>query len=116
MRLRRAGWWLAQDSGQGLVEYALILALASVGLVFALLILQNSIGTTLQDTSQRIDAATAGAGGQAIPGEPLGGGTETGAVNPGGADGGGNGHGHGHGNGKGNNGNGNGNGGPNGRK
>jgi len=107
MRLRRAGW-LAQDSGQGMAEYALILALASLGVVFALLILQDSIGTTFQGTSQRIDAATAGAGG---------GGTETGAGRPGTADGAdGGGYGHGHGNGKGNSGNGYGNGGPNGKK
>jgi Flp pilus assembly pilin Flp len=102
---------LTDDSGQGLVEYALILALASVGMVFALLILQNSIGTTVQDAGRRIEAAAGG--GQAETG------TETGTADPGSPGeegGGGKGHGHKHGNGKGNSGNGNGNGGPNGRK
>jgi len=44
---------LAQDSGQALVEYALILAAASVGIMVALLILRNSIGTTVEATGNR---------------------------------------------------------------
>jgi Flp pilus assembly pilin Flp len=106
MRLRRGGW-LAQDSGQGMVEYAVILALASVGIVVALLVLQDSIGGTFQGTAHEIDAV-AGGPPEILPGQPLGGGgTETGY---------GSGHHHGRGNGKGNSGYGNGNGGPNGRK
>lgn len=116
MLQRRARRW-REDSGQGLVEYALILALASVGIVFALLILRDSIGYTVQDTSARIGAAPSATGASV-------GGTETGATGGGGAgagggtssdDGGKGGKGQ-HGNGKGNSGSGQGNGGPNGRK
>jgi Flp pilus assembly pilin Flp len=95
---------LAQDSGQALVEYALILAAASVGVMVALLILRNSIGTTVEATGNRIDAA----------------GTATGYVDAGSSPGGtsgtdaGNSAGHGGGNGQGNSGVGLGNGGPNG--
>ena len=94
----------AQDSGQALVEYALILAAASVGIMVALLILRNSIGTTVEATGNRIDAA----------------GTATGYLDPGSSPGGtsgtdaGNSAGHGGGNGQGNSGVGLGNGGPNG--
>jgi Flp pilus assembly pilin Flp len=95
---RRRAERLAQDSGQALVEYALILAAASVGIVAALLILRNSIGTTVETTGNRIDAA----------------GTATGFVDAGGSPAGGNSAGQGGGNGQGNSGNGLGNGGPNG--
>ena len=44
------------DCGQGLAEYALILALASLGVVLAVLILQDSIGTTFQGAGARIEA------------------------------------------------------------
>ena len=114
MLQRRARRW-REDSGQGLVEYALILALASVGIVFALLILRDSIGYIVQDTSARIGAAPSATGASV-------GGTETGATGGAGAgggtssdDGGKGGKGQ-HGNGKGNSGSGQGNGGPNGRK
>jgi Flp pilus assembly pilin Flp len=53
----RAGQFV-EDCGQGLVEYALILALASLGVVLAVLILQDSLGTTFQGASARIDAAS----------------------------------------------------------
>jgi Flp pilus assembly pilin Flp len=116
MRPRRGGW-LVPDSGQAMVEYAVILALTSLAIVSALLLLRASIGNTISGSSRQVDAA--GSGGGYAPGTG-----STGAV-PGGAatgtdgvevgDGGG-GYGKGHGNGKGNSGNGNGNGGPNGRK
>jgi hypothetical protein len=114
----RRGSRLADDSGQGLVEYALILALASLGMVFALVILQDSIGNSMLGSSRQIDAAAAGAP-TTLPGDPSG--TETGdrGANAGsGADPGdySDGKSHGHGNGKGNSGSGRGNGGPNGRK
>ena len=95
---------LAQDSGQALVEYALILAAASVGIMVALLILQNSVGTTVEATGNRIDAA----------------GTATGYLDAGSSPGGtsgtdaGNSAGHSGGNGQGNSGVGLGNGGPDG--
>jgi Flp pilus assembly pilin Flp len=102
---------LVQDSGQALIEYALILALASLGVVSALMILQGSLGNTMQASGRQIDAAAGGPAGQ-----PAGGETEV-AAPPAGEDGGyGTGGPAGHGNGKGNSGNGNGNGGPNGRK
>jgi Flp pilus assembly pilin Flp len=105
------------DSGQALVEYALILALASLGIVSALMILQGSLGNSMQASSHQIDAATGGAAGSQLSGQPAGG--ETGAARPatgGEDDGDGTGGPAGHGNGKGNSGNGNGNGGPNGRR
>jgi Flp pilus assembly pilin Flp len=91
---------LADDSGQGLVEYALILAVASVGIMVALMFLRDSIGSTFQRSSTRIDAASTPGGGGS--GSTVG--TGTGA-----SDGG-----NGGGNGQGNSGNGSGNGGPNG--
>jgi Flp pilus assembly pilin Flp len=103
---------LLQNSGQALVEYALILALTSLGIISALMILQGSLGNSMRATGQRIDAAAGGPAGQPVGGQP-------GAAGQGtrGDDGGyGTGGPTGHGNGKGNNGNGNGNGGPNGRK
>jgi Flp pilus assembly pilin Flp len=54
-RVRR----LMEDCGQALAEYALILALASLGVIFAVLILQDSLGTTFQGANARIDAASA---------------------------------------------------------
>jgi Flp pilus assembly pilin Flp len=93
---------LADDSGQGIVEYALILALASVGIMVSLMFLRDSIGSTFDWTSARIDAASTSSGG--VSGSTVGSGTGT----PNG------GNGHGGGNGQGNSGNGNGNGGPNG--
>jgi len=116
----RRGSRLADRSGQGLVEYALILALASLGMVFALVILQDSIGNSMLGSSRQIDAAATGAAGT-LPGDPSGAGTETGdggASAGAGADQGdyGDGKSHGHGNGKGNSGHRRGNGGPNGRK
>jgi Flp pilus assembly pilin Flp len=49
---------LMEDCGQALAEYALILALASLGVVLAVLVLQDSLGTTFQGASARIDAAS----------------------------------------------------------
>jgi Flp pilus assembly pilin Flp len=103
--LRRAGW-LAHDSGQGLVEYALILALTSVGLVVALLVLRDTAGNSFRTTSNRLDAASS------TPGY-LGGGSNPGPTGSGGGTS-GTGGSHGGGNGQGNSGNGLGNGGPNG--
>ena len=38
----------ADESGQGLVEYALIIALVAVGLIAILLVLRNSIGNVFK--------------------------------------------------------------------
>ena len=109
MRPRRDGW-LVQDSGQALIEYAVILALTSLAIVSALLLLRASIGNTISNSSRQVDAA--GSTGGYAPG------TGSAVAAPGGAGAGtdGAGSGKGHGNGKGNSGNGYGNGGPNGRK
>jgi Flp pilus assembly pilin Flp len=79
MRLRAGR--LVQDSGQALIEYALILALASLGIVSALMILQDSLGNSMQASSHQIDAAATGHAGGPLPGEPAGG--PTGAARPG---------------------------------
>ena len=66
MRLRRGR--LVQDSGQALIEYALILALASLGIVSALMILQDSLGNSMQASSHQIDAAAEGRAGEPLAG------------------------------------------------
>ncbi len=50
------------DSGQGLVEYAVILALTSLGMVLALLLLRNTIGNSVQGTGHKLEAAVPSAG------------------------------------------------------
>ena len=79
MRLRAGR--LVQDSGQALIEYALILALASLGIVSALMILQDSLGNSMQASSHQIDAAATGHAGGRLPGAPAGG--TTGTARPG---------------------------------
>jgi Flp pilus assembly pilin Flp len=75
----RRGSRLVDDSGQGLVEYALILALASLGMVFALVVLQDSIGNSMLGSSRQIVAASTGeASTQLLRGGPSGGGAGTG--------------------------------------
>lgn len=71
---------LVKRSGQALVEYALILALASLGIISVLIVLQRSVGGTLLGTGRRLDAAVGAPAGEARPGEPLG--AETGAAGP----------------------------------
>ena len=51
----RALW--ADESGQGLVEYALIIALVAVGLIAILLVLRNSIGNVFKNASQQLNNA-----------------------------------------------------------
>ena len=45
------------ETGQGLVEYALIIALVAVGLIAILLILRNSIGDVFNNTAEALDNA-----------------------------------------------------------
>jgi pilus assembly protein Flp/PilA len=47
----------SDDTGQGLVEYALIIALVAVGLIAILLILRNSIGDVFNNASQALENA-----------------------------------------------------------
>ena len=49
--------FLRDDTGQGLVEYALIIALVAVGLIAILLILRNSIGDVFNNASQALENA-----------------------------------------------------------
>jgi len=105
---------LRGDSGQGLTEYAIMLAVALLGAGFALLVLRDSLGNVFQGTRGQIEAATVrdgtgddGSGGSAGEGQPA----STDPAMP--DDPSGRRH---HGNGKGNSGRGRGNGGPNGRK
>jgi len=47
----------SQDSGQGLVEYALIIALVAVGLIAILLVLRNSIGNVFNNAATQLNNA-----------------------------------------------------------
>ena len=55
--LARALW--SDESGQGLVEYALIIALVAVGLIAILLVLRNSIGNVFNNAATQLDNAPA---------------------------------------------------------
>jgi pilus assembly protein Flp/PilA len=57
--LWQAFW--SDDTGQGLVEYALIIALVAVGLIAILLILRNSIGDVFNNASEALENAPASA-------------------------------------------------------
>jgi pilus assembly protein Flp/PilA len=52
---------LSDQSGQGLVEYALIIALVAVGLVAILLVLRNSIGNVFNNAAAQLNNAPAAA-------------------------------------------------------
>ena len=47
----------ADESGQGLVEYALIIALVAVGLIAILLVLRNSIGNVFNNAATQLNNA-----------------------------------------------------------
>jgi len=47
----------SDDTGQGLVEYALIIALVAVGLIAILLVLRNSIGDVFNNASEALENA-----------------------------------------------------------
>ena len=47
----------SEDSGQGLVEYALIIALVAVGLIAILLVLRNSIGNVFNNAAEQLNNA-----------------------------------------------------------
>lgn len=51
----RAFW--SDDSAQGLVEYALIIALVAVGLIAILLVLRNSIGNVFNNAATQLNNA-----------------------------------------------------------
>jgi pilus assembly protein Flp/PilA len=51
----RAFW--SDEAGQGLVEYALIIALVAVGLIAILLVLRNSIGNVFNNAATQLNNA-----------------------------------------------------------
>ena len=52
------GFW-SDESGQGLVEYALIIALVAVGLIAILLVLRNSVGNVFRNAATQLNNAPA---------------------------------------------------------
>jgi pilus assembly protein Flp/PilA len=54
-QLWQALW--GDQSGQGLVEYALIIALVAVGLIAILLVLRNSIGNVFNNAATQLNNA-----------------------------------------------------------
>jgi pilus assembly protein Flp/PilA len=53
--LWQAFW--SDETGQGLVEYALIIALVAVGLIAILLVLRNSIGNVFNNAATQLNNA-----------------------------------------------------------
>jgi pilus assembly protein Flp/PilA len=49
--------FIADESGQGLVEYVLIIALVAIGLIGIMLIFRNSIGGIFSNISTELDNA-----------------------------------------------------------
>jgi Flp pilus assembly pilin Flp len=49
-------YW-SDDTAQGLVEYALIIALVAVGLIAILLVLRNSIGNVFNNAASQLNNA-----------------------------------------------------------
>jgi pilus assembly protein Flp/PilA len=47
----------SDEAGQGLVEYALIIALVAVGLIAILLVLRNSIGNVFNNAATQLNNA-----------------------------------------------------------
>jgi len=66
------------DGGQGLVEYSLITALVSIGLVLVLVVFRNSVGTTMANTTTSLQAVP---GTAYAPGVGVGGGVGGGQGN-----------------------------------
>ena len=49
--------FVSDEGGQGLVEYALIIALVAIGLIVILTLLRNSIGNVFNTTKNTLDGA-----------------------------------------------------------
>jgi pilus assembly protein Flp/PilA len=54
-KIWRAYW--SDETAQGLVEYALIIALVAVGLIAILLVLRNSIGNVFNNAATQLNNA-----------------------------------------------------------
>ena len=52
--------FMNDESGQGLVEYALIIALVAIGLIAILVLFRNSIGNVFNEGKNRLNNAPAG--------------------------------------------------------
>jgi pilus assembly protein Flp/PilA len=52
--------FMQDESGQGLVEYALIIALVAIGLIAILVVFRNSIGRVFQESANRLNNAPSG--------------------------------------------------------
>jgi pilus assembly protein Flp/PilA len=51
------GKFMRDDSGQGMVEYALIVALVAIGLIAILTIFRNEIGSLFNTSRNKLDSA-----------------------------------------------------------
>ena len=49
--------FMKDESGQGLVEYALIIALVAIGLIAILVLFRNAIGNVFNTSKNRLDNA-----------------------------------------------------------
>lgn len=49
--------FLGDESGQGLVEYALIIALVAIGLIAILVLFRNAIGNVFNSSRNTLNAA-----------------------------------------------------------
>ena len=49
--------FMNDESGQGLVEYALIIALVAIGLIAILVLFRNAIGNVFNTSKNRLDNA-----------------------------------------------------------
>jgi pilus assembly protein Flp/PilA len=56
MQTQWQAFW-SDETGQGLVEYALIIALVAVGLIAILLVLRNSIGNVFNNAATQLNNA-----------------------------------------------------------
>jgi pilus assembly protein Flp/PilA len=52
--------FMKDESGQGLVEYALIIALVAIGLIAILVLFRNAIGNVFNESKNRLNNAPAG--------------------------------------------------------
>ena len=55
--------FLKDESGQGMVEYALIIALIAVAVIAVVIVLGQAIGDQFEDASEGLDKATTKASG-----------------------------------------------------
>ena len=51
--------FMKDESGQGLVEYALIIALVAIGLIAVLIVFRNAIGNVFKNVSGQLNNAPA---------------------------------------------------------